>query len=410
MTGTHATRATRALAKIAEDDPALAALSLWCRHRDTDETDALASCDGQTIFYGPRFEGLSLAEQIGTAAHQILHVALRHPARSEALSARFGARYSADVYNIAADAVVNEILLQAGFVLPRPFLTLEGVLSEEMGAANSQPILADWDADRLYVNLMARADKGSGGGQLHAYALGRGYEPDLLKNPAHSKNDEAATDWQNHLSRALEAGRAAGRGIGVLGSRFAEIANPQTPWEVVLRGLLTRAVTHLPRHTFSRPSRQWLAMESASQDGPTPAYLPGVARNRRIARIIVGIDVSTSIDAVRRDLFAAQVVGIGQRTGAEVHVLVFDEVVQSERRMSGINWASEITSILLADGGGTSFEDVIARAAALDPSAIVILTDLDGPFGPAPERPVIWAVPDPTDRQPPFGRVVSLAR
>ena len=64
-------RAARALAHLGEVDPALAVLSLWCRHRDGDETRT----KGDDISYAPGFETLGLPEQVGTVAHHVLHVA-----------------------------------------------------------------------------------------------------------------------------------------------------------------------------------------------------------------------------------------------------------------------------------------------------------------------------------------------
>ncbi len=75
----HSVRAGSALRALTETDPALAALSLWCDHRDGAGTVARSS--GTTITYGPGFEALPPHEQIGVAAHHVLHVALRHGAR-----------------------------------------------------------------------------------------------------------------------------------------------------------------------------------------------------------------------------------------------------------------------------------------------------------------------------------------
>lgn len=60
--------------------------------------------------------------------------------------------------------------------------------------------------------------------------------------------------------------------------------------------------------------------------------------------------------------------------------------------------------------GGKSFVDVMDKAIKLDPSIAVILTDLDGPFGPRPSFEVIWATPSPVRSAPPFGKVLSLVR
>jgi len=105
MTG-HSARAGRALQSLAETDPALAALSLWCDHRDGDATRS----SGVVITYGPDFTARPLHEQIALAAHHILHVALRHSARMQALATRFGPGFDAALFNLAADALVNEAL------------------------------------------------------------------------------------------------------------------------------------------------------------------------------------------------------------------------------------------------------------------------------------------------------------
>jgi len=125
MTG-HSTRAARALAHLAEVDPALHILSLWCRHRD----GAATATRGDTIAYGPDFTTLGLPEQVGLAAHHILHAALRHSARQTALAERLGDAFQPDLYALAADGIVTETLLLAGHALPRPATTLTGLLTE----------------------------------------------------------------------------------------------------------------------------------------------------------------------------------------------------------------------------------------------------------------------------------------
>ena len=137
MTARHSARATRALQALAEADPAFAALALWIDHRDAESPDdapadtrldgdaqAPAWTDGRTIFYGPAFEDLAADVQMGVAAHQILHVALRHPARDRAMRLRLGEEADPRLFNIAADALVNETLVAAGYSVPRPCVLL----------------------------------------------------------------------------------------------------------------------------------------------------------------------------------------------------------------------------------------------------------------------------------------------
>jgi len=371
----HSSRAGPALRALIEIDPAMAALSLWCDHRDGD--GPVARTAGTMITYGPGFEALPRHEQTGVAAHHILHVALRHSARMAGMDARFGEQFDADLYAIAADAVVNEALVQSGYAIPRPALTLTGLLADLDGAAPpAAKALAVWDTDRLYIRL---TQQGSGADRAKAHVRALVFEPDLGPTAQRSEAAEGADEalWRHHLSRAMEAGRLAGRGIGLLGHRLADIPVAETPWEVVLRGLVTRSLTEAAQPTYRRPARRWVAMEAGA----------------RLGKVL------------------AEIAGIVRRLAAEVWVIPFDETPREAVRIDPTRWRSQIAQLDLPRGGGTDFGPVIAAAARLRPSVIVILTDLEGAVGPRPGSvPVIWAVPDGAPPAPPFGRVISLAR
>jgi len=449
----HTRRATRALQKLAEQDPAFAALALWCTHVDSDAREGPAWTDGTAIRYGPAFEALSLPEQIGLAAHHILHIAFRHAPRARAMYLRFGDRYDEDLFNLATDSIVNETLMLTGHILPRPAVRLTGLLKaaarEEL---HPEEAITTYDAEKLYVRLMQDSPppksgrpgdrgaaggggkgesegKGAGGGErprpggavaeaARAYSERMAFAPDI-EAAGSDTSDGAGTEddaeWRQRVARAMEAGRLAGHGIGMLGHRLADLPEVHTPWEVVLRGLVSRAVMHDPQPHFARPSRRWLARDAdaIARHLPPPAFESGWLRETEIPRIVVGIDSSGSVDGTLLSMFAAQVAGIAKRTGAETHVLVFDLAVRSRHVMGGGTWESRITDVLFSRDGGTSFISVMEEALALNPSAVVILTDLQGPFGPPPppHLPVIWAVPgDPPATGAPFGRVLSLAR
>jgi hypothetical protein len=89
-------------------------------------------------------------------------------------------------------------------------------------------------------------------------------------------------------------------------------------------------------------------------------------------------------------------------------VLGFDEVVYAHDVLRAAHGDKASGNWTVRRAGGTSFVDVLARADALDPSAIVLLTDLDGPIGPAPKRPVIWACCAAARITPPFGQILDL--
>jgi len=185
-----------------------------------------------------------------------------------------------------------------------------------------------------------------------------------------------------------------------------------TPWEQILRALVEKAVTRKPTPSYMRPTKTFLAMDShAMAHGlMRPVYEQGVQKVKGVPRVAVGVDVSGSIDNRTLRVFASEIAAIGKKTGAEIHVLVFDTEVLTETKMAGQNWDSEITKLEFARGGGTDFKPVIKRAMELEPSIIVILTDLYADFGPEPKCKVVWAVEEEGGPTPPFGRVVMMNR
>ncbi len=405
---THSARATPALRALTESDPALAALSLWCAHRDHD--GPTETC-GTEIRYGPGFATLPLHEQIGLAGHHVLHVALQHSGRMADMAARFPDGFDPMLWQIAADAIVNEVLLQARHALPRPALTLTGLLARVGGTAPA-PVnaLAEWDCDRLYLAL--KGGQGGAQGRAKALAAELGLGPDLRPVAGGAAEIEDAAEWRAHLARAMAAGAAAGMGIGSFGHRLADLPRPRVPWEHVLRRLLLRATLPIPAPSHRRPARGWLAAEALAraQNTPVPVFQPGLSRQSAAARIVIGLDCSTSIDASRMALLMAEVTGIARRMGAEVHLMTFDTEVRQSLRLDLHRATAQLAVLDLPSGGGTDFAPLIARARALGPSALIILTDLDGPCGPDPRLPVIWAVPDASPAPvAPFGRVLSLA-
>ena len=402
MTGTH--RAARALAHLGEVDPALAVLALWCRHRDG---PGATRTDGEIISYGPGFDRLGLAEQVGTVAHHVLHVALRHSARAAALAERLGDRFDGAVYGLAADGVVNETLALAGHALPRPAVMLMDLL-DQAGKPAASPVqaLADWDTDRLAMFLHAdpkRLEK------LRDWGIDQGFAQDVgLGEPDDTGKTQKTANWRNRILRALEAGRKTGAGIGRLGGILADIAPAETPWEVVLRGLIARAVTDRPQVSHRRPSHQWVAMagQALAMGGPAPVYQPGRARMSARPRVVIGLDTSSSIDPQTLALFVAEAEAITRRSGAEAHLLAFDEAVFLDTRLDPGNWTA-LRAPEFRTGGGTDFTDLFTRAAARAPSILVVLTDLDAPLPDRPRFPVIWAVPRGVE-MPAYGRMLVM--
>ncbi|MEL6522339.1 MAG: VWA-like domain-containing protein [Pseudomonadota bacterium] len=431
----HSARATVALQKLVETDPAFGALALWCEHCDAvPETVAVlvagngdglmtqpvtreiapAYTDGQKIYYGSEFEAWTLDEQVAVCAHEILHVALQHAPRSRQLAERLGPEFSSQIFNIAADALVNAALVRAGYVLPNPHVSLKDVLCDIVGSGLSPTeALKQFDVESLYRAIADAVEAG----EAAASALRRAVvDLQLDVFPSETSGPEAsleAAEWEQRLDRAMAVGALTRRGLGQLAGDFADIPRTRTPWERILRNLVTKSVTTQPQPAFGRPTSRWLARESdARTDGrPMPGFEPAIApAPTGRARVAVCIDVSGSISGSTMRRFGGEIGGIARRTGAEIHLVVFDDGIQLSRRLDGTKLQDELALLTFRKGGGTSFVEPIAEALTVDPSIIVVLTDLLGPHGSKPGKvPVLWACPNPMPPKPPFGRVIVLA-
>ena len=397
---------------LAEADPAIAALSLWCAHRDGPHT----ATTGETITYGPAFEVMPLHEQMGLAAHHVLHVALRHSARAAALEERLGAGFDAALFNLAADALINEAVLAGDHALPRPAVLATNLIKRALGQeTTASEALGEWDAERLYFALRGQGGDGTGHeGEAQSYAQDQSFEADLEQEAGTGEESDAVQDaarWRQHITRAMDAGRSAGRGIGRIGHRLADVAQPRIPWEQMLRRLLSQAVMQAPQHSPNRPSRRWIAgtAQAGRAGTPEPGFEAGSRPRTDVPRIAIAMDASSSIDDTRLSMFWAEVTGIARRTRAELHLMIFDETIQHREQIDPS--ATHVHLPPLPRGGGTAFLPVITEAQQMGAAALVIFTDLEGEAGQPPRGlPVIWAVPDSTVLQPPFGRLIDLSR
>ena len=408
----HSTRAGPALRALAEADPAIAALSLWCAHRDGPET----ATTGETITYGPAFEAMPLHEQMGLAAHHVRHVALRHSARAAALEARLGDGFDAALFNLAADALINEAVLAGDHALPRPAVLATALIGQALGQKlTGADVLGEWDAERLYFALRGQGGDGTGReGEAQAYAQAQEFEADLEKEAGTGEDGDAVQDaarWRQHLTRAMDAGRSAGRGIGRIGHRLADVAQPRVPWEQMLRRLLAAAVMQAPQHSPVRPSRRWIAgtAQAVRAGTPEPGFEAGYKPRTDVPRIAIAMDASSSIDDARLAMFWAEVTGIARRMRAELHLMVFDDAIRHRARIDPT--VTQVPLPELPRGGGTAFIPVLREAQELGVSALVIFTDLEGDTGPPPRGlPVIWALSEAGATEPPFGRLIDLSR
>ncbi len=427
-------RGTPAVRAMVEQAPATGGLALWARHRDVaaDELDVPVANDGRTLYYAPAFEALPRAEQVGRVAHEVLHVALRHPQRQEALAGVVG-DVDEELFNYCADALVNATLGHLDWLaLPPGAVTLEQVLRDVLQEpeASAERALLVWDVERLYRAVddrrggAGRRSGGQGGGDGGAgrqqrprprpdgpraarlRQLGAGAERDLCPAPADEQPEAEAERTRTWSERLLRA-HASDGAFSMLRGLLADRPVPRTPWEHILRTRLARGLARQPDRSWSRPSRSWLANRGRTPGGRRIPWEPGVVTARRVPRLALVVDASGSIDEALLARFAGEVAAITRRSEAELVLVIGDEQVRRVAHLEpGCCPAAELT---FAGGGGTDFTPLLEEADRHAPDQGLVLTDLQGPARFHPPWPVLWAVPPAWgDVQPPCGQLLVL--
>jgi predicted metal-dependent peptidase len=342
------------------------------------------STDGKVLRYFPPFvTALSPDELVGVLAHEVMHCALAHPARR-------GGR-DPERWNVACDLAVNPLLVAAGVVLP-PGRLMPG----EGSYAGLDPGKA---AEEYYALLHAppgpsQRPEGGPGPAGDPGGCGQVMDPAHC-DPAAAREVEA--DWRVAVAQAQLA--AAGRGPlpAGLGRSVERVLHPPADWRAVLREFVASHARN--DYSWARPNRRFIAQG---------LYLPGL-HSEELGDVVLAVDTSGSIDERLLGLFAAEANAVLSAYDCAVTVLYHDTDVQ---RVQAWNAADGPLVLEPVGGGGTSHACVFdwLDRSGLDPACVVCLTDLETEF-PAvrPAVPVLWAVPGGPPRDPPFGRVVSLA-
>ncbi|WP_373508643.1 VWA-like domain-containing protein [Thiocapsa sp.] len=445
-------RGTRAIQQMVEFAPSTGGLALWVKHRDLPpEIDpGPVATDGDTVYYGASFEPLTLHLQVGLVAHEVLHIALRHPQRYLDLQHLLG-DVDLELFNICADAIVNSALSHLSWLkLPVSSVFLEKLLLATLGIdVGVDKALLEWDVERLYRAIDDRraADKGraqktrrrrrggigdsqpgaegrasrnpvedstrseareDGPMSARVRSLGAETQADLLPQPDAQKQPELEAEQAREWSERILRAHAGDGAHSMLRALIADLPKIRTPWEQILRTQLARGLSIQPNLSWSRPARSYIANQGRIGPGRRLPWEPGISSAKSVPRLVVIVDVSGSIEDNLMERFAGEIEAITRRLEAGLVLVIGDRVVQRVAHFKP--GQSDLRDIAFNGGGGTDFTPLLEEADKHGPDIGVVLTDLDGPARFRPRWPVIWAVPESyaTPEQP-FGRKLILS-
>ena len=381
-----------------------------------DTTIETGCVDGRVLRYNPEYLAALPSDQQETfMAHEAAHCALGHPWR-------VGSR-DPEVANDAADYVVNDTLLEAGFT-PIP-----GWLYD--------PQYKGWTFEQVYSKLMAKRQQQPEGGQgqpgegqngagkgqdspaTASTGQGQGSTPGSGRGPcptgeftAAPPEEEASTgevgsmsemDWKMAVEQALAVSKAAGTAPGAMAVAVAQNKEPKVDWVSALREFVTQ---NMPTtQSWTTPNRRFIHQG---------LYLPGPYKEST-GRGVLAVDCSGSTMPYQK-LFAGEFKGILADSKPEELTIIYWDA-KSEIPASDVETVQpdDFDLAFKPRGfGGTVFSPVLQyiEKMQLDPAFLVVLTDLYFTHPKQdPGYPVLWCVPDYCRQAaPPIGRVLYIPK
>ena len=392
-------RITLLIRRLVTRDSGVAGLILWIPTAlGRNDQHAYAYTEGSIIYFCDAFFTVDEPRQYAIILHELLHIVLRHPLRAKQIRMAKGDKYSPDIANACADAIVIRAIMQQKKIGPlsvvHPYvITAENLVSQEDLKKIPAP---QWTFEMLYNYVEKRVDKAVCDFiNQHAKELSDDLVPPSPDSTTDPHMDEVQTRvWKERLKRAAFGSEPG----SFLREVLKDLPDTTTPWEKHFRDFMVSHVMPTTCVDWGRPSRRLLASK-----GRLGYYEPGLQRELGVKKAGICIDTSGSIDDALLKIFIAETNAIMEQTGCHVIVICADAAVQSIQYFQDVIDAHYECK----GGGGTDFRPALKELEKYDIDCCVYLTDMAGTFpSQAPPFPVMWATC--VEQDPPFGRMVYV--
>jgi predicted metal-dependent peptidase len=380
--------------------------------------------DGRHCWWNTDFViSLTLDELIGVIAHEVLHVAMMHMLRR-------GMR-DPIIWNVAADAVINPILLDSGLKLPSDRIFIEkyqGWTAERAydDLAKSQP-----DLPKKFSVPMPGSDKpgqgkpsqSNGNGKADQPGKGDGQgdqdddgepgegkplwgtfmEPRNDDGEAMSEADKSTLENEIKITvvQAAEAAKAIGKLPGALHGLIKAVGTPSVNWKDYILSFVKGAVPD--NYTWTRPNRSIMANYGI--------YAPRM-ENRGCGNGVLSIDVSASVSDAELVTDVTEIVGLIEQLNPDrLWIIQHDAIVQKVEEWEA---GEDFKELKVAGRGGTNIQPVFRKVEKMDEQIdwMICFTDFAindfPPAKDAPDYPVLWACTGPDRGEAKFGTYLAL--
>lgn len=396
-------------------------------------------------------------ELMGVIAHEVMHIALLHLER--------GKGKDRQLFNVANDLIVNDILLDDGFKLPKEgciperhdhSFTIFGKKIEKINEKSSEEIY-----DELYeiapkvkfvLNMMG-GGKGDGGessqgegegeedgdgqsgGSGKGDKKGKNQKPEGMSNQeiqeAKQKLEELDTHiygsnngekddgengegqggrmridrmqgWKKIIAEAAQLAKQQGKLPAGLERRIEGVLDSKMNWKQRLYKYVVSQIIY--DYSWNRPHKRGMGLG---------VYLPDTVKES--VHIVVSIDTSGSIGGNELQEFLSELIAIGNSfVNIKMDIIICDAAVHETYQLTRDN-VDDIMSMKISGGGGTSHIPVYDYVKENIHDCKVLINFTDG-YTSFPEDPEdhafesLWVLNKHScdEKDVPFGEVIKL--
>lgn len=326
-----------------------------------DENIPTACTNGVEIRFNPTFfMGLTVEQRVFLLLHESMHVAFLH---MERLMDRIPGKW-----NIAADHVINLMLIARGFKMP------PGGLADEQ--------YKDMSTEEVYKLLPDEEQMSSD-------------QMDLLPPP--EEIEDFHSQVEEILVRAAVQARMAGDTPGSIPGEIEifldKLLKPKLPWQRILQKYLTALAKN--DYTFKTPNRRFF-----------PRYHLPSLHSENLTHIAIAVDASGSVSDHDFNVFITEVSSILRMMHPEKITLIqFDTKIKSVDEVRSIR---ELSKLKFTGRGGTNITEVMNWTQKNKPQLMLMFSDGHFHFHPTHKvkSPVLWLIHNHAKFTAPFGKVI----
>ena len=320
--------------------------------------------NGKTIGICPEFfMSIKPQEQIGLMLHETLHVAFFHMFR--------GHEFDHDIFNMACDYVINQIIVDARFNLPP-------------GALIDQKYVG-WSAEQVARDLTDNAQE-----------IPQDIMLDLM--PPEEGADQIEADINDILIQASIKTAELDPDMKSIHPEIRRhinlLRNPPVPWFI----LLSRYFSSFKKTgiNWGRPNRRFY-----------PAVYMPIKKAMVLGDLQVYVDASGSVSDQEFDVILSEVWSIFKMLKPNaIHLTTFNRKLGPTVTLKT---KKSFETLNILGKGGTRIGPVFQDIQEKKPMVSLIFTD--GEFGmpeELPKTPLIWCIINTPDFEAPVGKVIHL--